>query len=81
MVLIMYVGRLGNRGTDPARRGGIGEDVGDRRSPARRKVPKSAKNNEIEEIPDSRGVWGHEGLGETPAIDPHRPPNHGFTTT
>ena len=75
MVRIAYGGRLGTQGTDPVRRGDIGEDAGDRTSPATRKFPKSAKYVETVEIPNSRGVWGHKGPCEMPAIDP--PPTAG----
>ena len=55
---IAYGGCLGTQGTYPARRGDIGEDAGNMSPPAINKFPKSVKNVETVEIPDSRGVWG-----------------------
>ena len=78
---IAYGGRLGTQGTDTARRGDIGEDAKDKRPPATGKFPKSAKKDETAEIPDSSGVWGQEEPAGMLAIDLHRPPDFGCTTT
>jgi hypothetical protein len=84
LVRIAYGDRLGTQGTDPARRGDIGEDVGDKRSPATRKFRKSAKNDDTTEIPDSRGVWGQEvpcGMPANQSPPTDRRIMYGSTTT
>ena len=71
--MIAYGGRLDTQGTDPTRRGDIGEDARDMRSLATRNFPKSANIDETVEILDLRRVWGQEVPSGMPVIDPHRP--------
>ena len=63
LVKIAYGSRLARQGTDLARRRNIGEDAGDKRSPAILigNVPKSAKNVEIAKFPDSGGFRDRRG--------------------
>ena len=78
---IAYGGHHGTQSTVPARRGDIGEDAGDKRSPAQGEFSQPVKNYAAMLFPDTRGVRGHVVLGVTPAIDPHRPPDHGPKAT
>ena len=81
MERITYNGRLGTQGTNPVRQVKIGEDAEDGVLLATYNFPKSAKNDDSVEIPDSRGVWGQEVPREMPAIDPQRPLYPSSTTT
>ncbi len=76
-----YGGRHGTQGTVPARWCDIGEGAGYKRSPAQGRVSQPVHNYEAVYFPDSRGVLGKVEPSGMPAIDPHRPPDHGSRVT
>jgi hypothetical protein len=81
MDMIAYGGCHDTQGTVPARRCDIGEDVGDRRSPAHGRFLSARTRYEAVQFPDPRGVWGQVVPGGMPAIEPYRPPDLGSGAT
>ena len=76
---IAYGGRHRTQGTVPVR--DIGEDAGDMRSPAQGRFSQPVHSYGAAQFPDPRGFWGQVVPSGMPAIDPHRPPDHGSKAT